>query len=309
MCLDRVTILIMSDRGSRGDVALASDASLVVVIVVAFAVGAALAWVPLRSAPLPFRATPLYPVWVFLIAAVCGSCPIVWRHGRRALAKLPARRPLIREVIGYGVFAVALIVTTQALALVAFGRGRPVETLPYMPARFQIVYLAVVVAVAPSIMAASRVGDASRHEKVRAADLIAWRAVLQSQLAALGAVIALSTLTTAAFRTAILAAYPRHAHDFPVAGVLLFGAWFTGILALVYVPPSERLRRHAQALVDGAFPVPDRFDGDWQQQLQRRHDLTTALRIDETSQNSIQNALIIGGPLIASALTVLIPPN
>jgi hypothetical protein len=89
--------------------------------------------------------------------------------------------------------------------------------------------------------------------------------------------------------------------------VLLFGAWFTGILALVYVPPSERLRRRAQVLVDEAFPIPDQFDGDWQQQLQRRRDLTSALRIDETSQNSIQNALIIGSPLITSVLTLLIP--
>jgi hypothetical protein len=288
---------------------LSSEARQVVVVVVAFAAGAVLAWVPLSSAALPFRATSTYPVWGFLIATVCGSCPLVWSHGRRALARLPARRPFIREALGYGVFAVALIVTSLAVASVAYSRGRPVETLPYIAARFDIVYLAVVLAVAPGIMAMSRVGDVTRHGNVRAADLVAWRAILQSQLAALGAVIALSTLTTAAFRTAILAAYPRHAQEFPVAGVLLFGAWFTGILALVYVPPSERLRRHAQALVDGAFPIPDQFDGDWQQQLQRRRDLTSALRIDETSQNSIQNALIIGGPLITSALTLLIPPH
>ena len=49
---------------------------------------------------------------------------------------------------------------------------------------------------------------------------------------ALGALIALSTLTTAAFRTAILAAFPGRADDFPAAGVLLFGAWLTVILAL-----------------------------------------------------------------------------
>ncbi|HJY59579.1 MAG TPA: hypothetical protein VJ347_05405 [Streptosporangiaceae bacterium] len=203
----------------------------------------------------------------------------------------------------------ALIVTSLVVASVVYSRGRPVGTLPYLPARFDILFLAVVLAVAPSIMAMSRVGDAARHGDVPAADLVAWRAILQSQLAALGAVIALSTLTTASFRTAVLAAYPGRADDFSVAGVLLFGAWFTGILALVYVPPSERLRRNAQALVDQTFPIPDQFDGDWQQQLQGRRDLTSALRIDETSQNSIQNALIIGGPLITSALTLLIPPH
>jgi len=288
---------------------LSSEARQVVVVIVAFAAGAALVWVPLSSAPLPFRDTPTYPGWGFLIATVCGSCPIVWSTGRRALAQLPARRPFILETLGYGVWAVALIVTTLVVGALAFGHVRPVNTLPYLPERFEIVYLAVAVAVAPSIMAMSRVGGASLRGNGRAADLVAWRAILQSQLAALGALIALSTLTTAAFRTAILAAFPGRADDFPAAGVLLFGAWLTVILALVYVPPSERLRRHAQSLVDEAFPIPDQFDGDWQQQLQRRCDLAAALRIDETSQNSIQNALIIGGPLITSALTLLIPTH
>lgn len=158
-------------------------------------------------------------------------------------------------------------------------------------------------------MAMSRVGWASLHGTGRAPDLVAWRAILQSQLAALGALIALSTLTTAAFRTAILAAFPDRASDFSATGVLLFGAWLTVILALVYVPPSERLRQHARALVDEVFPIPGQFDGDWQQQLQRRRDLAAALRVDETSPNSIQNALIIGGPLITSALTLLIPAH
>jgi hypothetical protein len=288
---------------------LSSEARRVVVVVMAFAAGAALAWVPLSSAPLPFRDTPTYPVWGFLIAAVCGSCPIVWSHGRRALAQLPARRPFILEALGYGLCVVALIVTTAVVGAVAFSHVRPVGTLPYLPQRFEIVYLAVALAVAPSVMAMSRVGGARLRGNGRVPDLVAWRAILQSQLAALGALIALSTLTTAAFRNAILAAFPGRAHDFTAEGVLLFGAWLTVILALIYVPPSEQLRRHAQALVDEAFPIPDHFDGDWQQQLQRRRDLAAALRIDETSQNSIQNALIIGGPLITSALTLLIPPH
>jgi hypothetical protein len=138
-----------------------------------------------RSAPLPFRDTPTYPVWGFLIATVCGSCPIVWSTGRRALGQLPARRPFIVETLGYGVWAVALIVTTLVVGAVAFGHVRPVNTLPYLPQRFEIVYLAV--AVAPSIMAMSRLGGASLRGHGRAADLVAWRAILQSQLAALGA--------------------------------------------------------------------------------------------------------------------------
>jgi hypothetical protein len=286
---------------------LSSEARQVVVVVVAFAAGAALVWVPLSSEPLPFRDTSAYPVWGFLIATVCGSCPIVWSHGRRTLAQLPARRPPVLEALGYGVGAVALLVAYMVVGGVAFSQARPVETLPHLRERFAIVYLAVALAVAPGIVAMSRVGDASLRGNRRAADLVAWRAILQSQLAALGSLVALSTLTTAAFRNAILAAFPDRADDFPAVNVLLFGAWLTVLLALVYVPPSERLRRQAQALLDEAFPIPDQFHGDWQQQLQRRRDLAALLRIDETSRNSIQNALIIGGPLITSALTLLIP--
>jgi hypothetical protein len=284
-----------------------SEARQVVEVAVAFAAGAALAWVPLRSAPLPFRNTPTYPAWGFLFATVCGACPIVWRRGRRALAQLPAPQSSKKEALGYGVSAAILAAISLVVNAAVYRHARPVVTLPYIPARFDIVFLGVVFAIAPSILAMFRVGSATRHSDVRAADLVAWRAILQSQLAALGAVIALGTLTTAAYRTAGLAAFPSHAPDFPVIDVLLFGAWFTGVIAMVYVPPSERLRRRAQALVDEAFPIPDRFEGDWQQKLQGRRDLTSALRIDETSRNAIQNALIIGSPLITSALTLLIP--
>lgn len=284
---------------------LSSEARQVVVVVVAFAAGAALVWVRLGSGLLPFRGASWFPVWGFLIATVCGSCPIVWSHGRRALAQVPARRPLVLELLGYGVGAVALIVASMVVGQVALGHGRP--PLPHLLERYAIWFLAVAVAVAPSVLAMFRVGDASLHGNGRAADLVAWRAILQSQLAALGALVALGTLTAAAFRNAILAAFPDRAGALPPVNVLLYGAWFTVLLALVYVPPSERLRRQAQALVDEAFPIPDQFDGDWQQQLQRRGDLAAVLRIDETSRNSIQNALIIGGPLITSALTLLIP--
>lgn len=119
--------------------------------------------------------------------------------------------------------------------------------------------------------------------------------------------IVLATLTTGALRNAILAAFTIRPDDLPAEGVLLIGAGLTVIVALMYVPPSEQLRRRAQAMVDETFPIPQQLDGDWQQHLQRRRDLAALLRIDESSRSSIQNALIIGGPLIASALTLLIP--
>jgi len=277
-------------------------------VVAAFLAGGILAWVPLTSGPLPFRDTSMYPVWAFLFASICGSCPLVWNHGIRALGELDAHRPVIREVAGYGALAVLFTGISLVAGAAVYLRGnQPVEILPYLQVRFAIVYLAALVAVSPSMMAMLRIREATRHDKVRAAELVTWRAILQSQLVALGAVIALSTLTTASLGSAVHAAYPRT--DFSVGGALLFGAFFTMILALVYGPPAGQLRQRAEALVDEIFPIPDHFDGDWQQQLQRRRDLSSMLQIDQTSQNSLQNALIIGGPLITSALTLLILPH
>jgi hypothetical protein len=287
---------------------LSSEGRRIVVVVVASMAGATLAWVPLSSATLPIRETSSYPTWVVLIAIVCGSCPIVWTHGRRALAQLPARRQPVQEAVGYGASAAAAILVFLALGP-AFFRRPPPSALPYHEVRFAVIYAAAAVAAAPGCIAMYRVGDACRRTHGRPRDLVAWRAILQSQLAGLGALVVLSTLTTGAFRNATLAVVTARPEDFPAEYVLVFGAGLTLILALVYVPPSGRLRRRAQEVVDDAFPIPNELDGDWQQQLQRRADLALALRTDESSSNWIQNALIIGGPLITTALTLLVPTH
>lgn len=184
-----------------------SEARQVVTIVVAFIAGATLAWIPLSSAPLPFRETSTYPLWVFLIALVCGSCPVVWSHGKRALAQLPARRSPVLEGLGYSTGAITLIVTVSVVPTL-FPRHVPgTVLLPHLGARLAAVYLAVALALAPSGIAIYRIGGASLRDDVHAADLVAWRSILQSQLAALGALIALGTLTTATLRNAILTAF------------------------------------------------------------------------------------------------------
>jgi hypothetical protein len=277
---------------------LSSEARRIVAVVAVFAVGVTLAWVPLAAQPLPFRETSAYPVWVFLIAVACASCPIVWSQGTSALAGLPAHCPLIREALAYGVCAAALTVALAVVPTWLPGLKVAGVPLPYFGLRFAVVYLAVALAAAPGTIAMYRIWGAGLRGDGQVADLVAWRAILQSQLNALGALIALGTL---------LAAFPAHPDDFPAEYVLLFHAGLTVVLALVYVPPSQRLRRRAQALVDEAFPVPNQLEGESQQQLQCRHDLAAVLRTDETSRTSIQNALIIGGPLISSALTLLIP--
>jgi len=290
---------------------LSPETRRAVAVVAAFAVGVALAEVPLSSEPLPFRETSRYPVWVFLIAMTCASCPVVWSQGTRALAQLPAHRPPVLDVFAYGVYAIAVFggLVFAPTWLTPGPPGPPIVLLPYLGVRFAVVGLAALVAAAPGVIAIYRIRGACQRGEGQAVDLVAWRAILQAQLAAIGALIVLGTLATGALRNAILDAFTIPPDDLPAEGVLLIGAGLTVIVALTYVPPSEQLRRRAQAMVDETFPLPRQLDGDWQQHLQRRRDLAALLRIDESSRSSIQDALIIGGPLITSALTLLIPTH
>ena len=117
----------------------------------------------------------------------------------------------------------------------------------------------------------------------------------------------LGTLTTAALRKAVLAVSAAHPGDFPAEYVLVFGAGLTILLFIVYVPSSQRLKERAQEIVDNKFPVPSVLDRDWQEQMQRRRDLATILKIDETDRDLIQTTLTIGGPLITTIISLLIP--
>lgn len=128
-----------------------------------------------------------------------------------------------------------------------------------------------------------------------------------SQLTRLSSLVILGTLTTAALRKAVLAVSAAHPGDFPAEYVLVFGAGLTILLFIVYVPSSQRLKERAQEIVDNKFPVPSVLDRDWQEQMQRRRDLATILKIDETDRDLIQTTLTIGGPLITTIISLLIP--
>jgi hypothetical protein len=285
---------------------LSRDSRYFIVVAASVIVGVTIAWVPLTSAPLAFRETSIYPVWVFLEAIIAAACPIVWISGKKALDRTPQSRPLLKEVIWYGICAVVSITFFLAAAVAFFRHASPVS-LPYSKVRFGIIYLASSISAAPACIAMYRVGVACQNGAGSLQDITIWRTILQSQLTRLGTLVVLATLTTGAFRKAVLAVNTAHPSDFPAEYVLVFGAGLTVLLAIVYIPPSQRLRQRAHAMVDEKFPVPEDLNGDWQQQMQRRYDLTVLLKLDETNRDLIQNVLTIGGPLIATIISILIP--
>ena len=91
--------------------------------------------------------------------------------------------------------------------------------------------------------------------------VIDLRTHLQRYITRAGAMVALATLAKGALRQAILATGGNSA-EFPAEYVLLQGAYFTALLALVYIPTYSILAEVGSDLVETIYPVTT-GDLDW----------------------------------------------
>lgn len=128
-------------------------------------------------------------------------------------------------------------------------------------------------------------------------------------LSAAGAVIGLAVLAAGALRNATV---PRFVRDdsFPPQGVLLYGAFFTGLLLLVYVPAHVALRKLGGKIREHYFPVsqmPAPDDDAFKGWLDKRTNLETLLQLNVTPSQQLLASLFILAPLLSAVLTSLAP--
>jgi hypothetical protein len=87
----------------------------------------------------------------------------------------------------------------------------------------------------------------------------------------------------------------------------LFGAGFTGMLAAFYLPARGRLDAKCSALVDELLPLhaptPSRA---WQQRLDDRLKFQQMLSSGDTAVQDLRNVALIGSPLAASGLALIL---
>jgi hypothetical protein len=124
-----------------------------------------------------------------------------------------------------------------------------------------------------------------------------------------GVVIGLAVLAAGALRKATVPGFVADS-DFPQEGILLYGAFFTGLLLLVYVPAHLALKRLGMQIRDHYFPLSqmpapdsDSFKG-W---LDKRTTLETLLQLNVTPSQQLQASLFILAPLISAVITSLVP--
>ncbi len=119
--------------------------------------------------------------------------------------------------------------------------------------------------------------------------------------------ISLGTLAKGASRHAFIAARGNPA-DFPPEYVLLHGAYFTGLLALVYVPTYTRLVAAGGDILDSVFPVTapgvelSRL-AEWQS---NRKSLEELLQLRTGALDNLRASVTILAPLASGTVSVLL---
>jgi len=137
--------------------------------------------------------------------------------------------------------------------------------------------------------------------------LLDLRSYLQRFISLLGAMVALATLAKGALRQAFLATGGDPA-KFPPEYVLLQGAYFTALLALVYIPTFTILAAIGTDLVDSTYPVTaPALDWDdlarWQT---NRKSLEELLQLGSGAVHNLRASVSILAPVATSVVTVLL---
>lgn len=137
------------------------------------------------------------------------------------------------------------------------------------------------------------------------AELFSARGRLRTFLSALGAIVALSVVTTGALQRAVVAGDPET--TFTSESVLIYGALLTGLLLALYLPAHLSIERRASRLRDRLNPPNGKADSvAW---LKQRKELSDVLEIKGVSTQSLQEAVLILAPLIAGIVSTFLTPK
>jgi hypothetical protein len=150
-------------------------------------------------------------------------------------------------------------------------------------------------------------GRAVRSLEESISVLLDLRARLQQFIVLLGAMVTLAALAKGALRQAFLA-QGGLASTFPPEYVLLQGAYFTGLLALVYIPSYTLLAAIGGDLIDAAYPIKGaHLEWDnlahWQA---NRKSLEELLQLRSGAVDNLRASVSILAPAASSVIAVLL---
>jgi hypothetical protein len=145
--------------------------------------------------------------------------------------------------------------------------------------------------------------DAAEPLDAQLQELRRFRGVVVRAVTRLLTIVLAATLMSGALRAAIVPRYVSET-DLPNSAILLYGAFFTGVLATAVVPLMARWRSLARALVERAYPfnIDDTAD-----EASARERLLKGLDVNGSLFTFPVTLSALLAPLITSLLSVYVP--
>lgn len=143
---------------------------------------------------------------------------------------------------------------------------------------------------------------ADRHDQVFS--LLKFRRDLRTFLTMAGLIIGGATLTTGALHRALVALNKGFAYNPSL--VLLYGAYGSGVIALVYVPAHLLLSRVGHRVVSNLVPQPSADPASLVKWRKDQDELESALDLKAGVAESLKGSLSLLYPLVGSGISILL---
>jgi hypothetical protein len=255
-----------------------------------------------------FVASPDYFVWRLVIVLMVLA----------ALAGAAVTAPLLLTIRRrYPQASLLPLALVYPLVIVVAGQLPRLQRLPARPhwndlsSRDFLVLLVVAAAAAPALallwivrdragVLARDGGAADEPAGSQIGELLALRRTINTALAVLAGIISLTVVATGQLRVTLVHT-GMAASSFPAALVLLYGAFFAGILATLYLPVHLAWRRATERLREAVYPIPadGRPGADWSDGRGR---LTALLTLDSGVAGALGPAFSVLSPFLVSLL-------
>jgi len=121
----------------------------------------------------------------------------------------------------------------------------------------------------------------------------------------LGIMVSLATLATASLRNALTAIDPALDDKFPEALVWIYGAYYSVLLLVIYLPAYNARLIAGEKILDRYLLLPLPNHHDWASIYTKRKQLAEYLGLEESIVDSLQTILPILAPLISGYIPTI----
>ncbi len=149
-----------------------------------------------------------------------------------------------------------------------------------------------------------RLGGGDLRDDSAVPTFLSLGADLNRFLSILGAILGLIVLSASAQRQTVLDFAP--ATNFPYQGVLLYGLFFSILVAAVYIPAHLTLASVGAAICDQVFPAMPPTAPEWEERTATREKLAAVLDLDVGLVGRFKTSVAILTPLVGSLVGLLL---